>query len=490
MTTGSVSQGLCETSASRSAEMFVARSLQSDRKIGGGRLMLEVHNPTNQFEVHDPAMLAQARAVLDACSSPEEMQEAVLAAVTRNEEWRGKRCLNLLAPEAPTSPTVRALLSAEIGTRAAEGHIGPVNRWFAGTRHIDEVEALAVELLKKYFRCRYADHRMCASMIGNAVVYSALSEPGDVIMTVAQPFGGHSSNRQIGPAGARGLKIVDIPFDPQDLTVDLDLFRRAAPLARPRLVTLGLSMTLFPLPVREIKEVIAEWGGKLFFDGAHQLGLIGGGQFQDPLREGADIVTGSAGKTFSGPQSGVFFFDDTATTEPVTSAVFPVWAATHQVNRVAALALATAEALHFGPVYMAQIVSNAQALAGKLQDRGIPMLGSAKGFTRTHQAIADVSRHGRGLAAAQKLERANIIVNKNLLPYDKPEDWDYPSGLRIGTIEMTRLGMKEPEMATLADFIAEVLVAGAAPEAVLPRVLDFRTGYQQLYYCFENGLPA
>ena len=174
----------------------------------------------------------------------------------------------------------------------------------------------------------------------------------------------------------------------------------------------------------------------------------------------------------------------------MTTAVVPVWAATHQVNRVAALALATAEALAFGPAYMAQIVRNAQALARALEARGIPMLGAAKGFTRTHQAIADVGRFGRGLAAAQKLERANIIVNKNLLPYDKSEDWDYPSGLRIGTIEVTRLGMKEPEMAILADFIAEVLVAGAAPESVLPRVLDFRSGYQRLYYCFENGLPA
>ncbi len=443
----------------------------------------------NSFEIHDKDALAKARALLDAAEDAEAMGREVLAAVGRNARWRGEQCINLLAPEAPTSPGVRALLSAEIGTRAAEGHIGPVNRWFAGTRHIDEVEALCVELLKKYFRCRYADHRMCASMIGNAVVYSALTDPGDVVMTVAQPFGGHSSNRLIGPAGARGLKIVDIPFDRDELTVDIDLFRKAAPLARPRMVTLGMSMTLFPLPVREIKAVIAEWGGKLFFDGAHQLGLIGGGQFQDPLPEGADIMTGSAGKTFSGPQSGIIVWDDPAITEGITTAVFPVWAATHQVNRVAALALATAEAIAFGPAYMAQIVSNAKTLARGLQDRGIPMLGARKGFTTTHQAIADVSQYGRGLAAAQKLERANIIVNKNLLPSDRPEDWDYPSGLRIGTIEATRLGMKEAEMETIADFIAEIVVRGAAPESVLPRVLEFRAGFQKLYYCFENGLP-
>src|SRR5947208_10176207 len=221
--------------------------------------MFKVHDPTNQLEVHDPVMLAQARAVLDACSSPREMQEAVLAAVARNEEWRGKRCINLLAPEAPTSPTVRALLSSEVGIRAAEGHIGAVNRWFAGTQHIDEIEALCVELLKKAFRARYADHRLVASMIGNMAVYTALTEPGDIIMSLTQPFGGHSSNRVDGPAGVRGLKIVDIPFDPVELVVDLDLFRKLAPLVRPKVVALGASMTLFPFPLQAISEIVNEW---------------------------------------------------------------------------------------------------------------------------------------------------------------------------------------------------------------------------------------
>src|SRR2546421_9878133 len=122
--------------------------------------MRDTHDPPTQFEVHDPAILANARAVLDACHSPQQMQEAVLAAVARNEEWRGRQCLNLLAPEAPTSPTVRTLLSSEVGIRAAEGHIGRVNRWFAGTQHIDEIEALCVELLKKAFRACYAAHRL------------------------------------------------------------------------------------------------------------------------------------------------------------------------------------------------------------------------------------------------------------------------------------------------------------------------------------------
>src|SRR5690349_16383740 len=257
--------------------------------------MLEMERPINQIEVHDQAILSHARSIIDACSSPEEMQEAVLAAVNRNEEWRGKRCLNLLAPEALTSPTVRALLSSEVGIRAAEGHIGPVNRWFAGTQHIDEIEALCVELLKQAFHARYADHRLVASMIGNLAVYTALTEPGDVIMSLTQPFGGHSSNRIDGPAGVRGLKIVDIPFDPVELEVDLDLFRKVAPLVRPKVVALGASMTLFPFPLQAMHDIVAEWGGRIFFDGAHQLGLVAGGQFQDPLRGGAAIMTGSAG---------------------------------------------------------------------------------------------------------------------------------------------------------------------------------------------------
>lgn len=445
--------------------------------------------PAPQLEIHDRATLQQARDLIDACNSFEAVGRAVVAAVERNAQWRGRECINLLAPEAPTSPGVRALLGAEIGTRAAEGHIGALNRWFAGTRHIDEVEALCVELLKRCFRSRYADHRLCASMIGNAVVYTALTEPGDAIMSVTQPFGGHSSNRADGPAGARGLRIVDIPMDPHELVVDVDTFRSTAVRLRPKLVALGLSMTLFPQPVAAVKEIIADWGGRLFFDGAHQLGLIGGGQFQDPLREGADIITGSAGKTFSGPQSGIIVWDDPALTEPLTTAIFPVWAATHQVNRVAALALAAAEFLAFGQPFMAQIVANAKVLAAALHERGVPMLGAHKGFTGTHQAIADMRAFGRGYAVARRLEQANIITNKNLIPSDRPEDWDNPGGLRMGSIEVTRLGMREPEMVATAELIARVVVRGEDPAAVRRDALALRSGFQTLYYCFETGLP-
>jgi len=435
-------------------------------------------------DIHDAETLAAARALLDAAADPARMQQEVLDAVARNEQWRGRECVNLLAPEALVSPTVQKLLSAEIGQRAAEGHIGPVNRWFAGTKHIDEVEALCVELLKRLFKSNYAEHRLVASMIGNMAVYAALTQPGDVVMTIPQPVGGHSSNRHDGPAGIRGLTIVDVPFDPHELEVDLDAFATQARAARPKLVALGASMTLFPLPVREIKAIVGEWDGRVFFDGAHQLGLIAGGQFQDPLREGADVITGSAGKTFSGPQSGVAVWNDPDLTKPLLDAVFPALAATHQVNRVAALAAAAAELLAFGPEYMANIVANAQALADALHTRGVPVLGAHKGYTRTHQVIADVRGFGGGLHVAHHLAKANIITNKNLLPDDTPQDWDRPSGLRIGTTEVTRLGMGEHEMHSIADMIAGVLVDHRDPEDVRREALELRAGFQTVKYCF------
>ncbi len=446
-------------------------------------------NNKEQFEVHDPAILANARAVLDAAGTHAQMAQEVVNAVKRNEEWRGEDCINLLAPEAPTSPTVRRLLASEIGTRAAEGHIGRVNRWFAGTQYIDEVESLCVELLKKAFRCNYADHRLMGSMIGNMAVYHSLAQPGDRVMTAAQPIGGHSSNRYGGPAGTRGVEIFDIPFDPETLDVDLDKFEEEAQRIQPKLVVTGMSMTLFPLPVREMSSIIKAWGGRFVFDGAHQAGLIAGHQFQDPLKEGADILTGSAGKTFSGPQSGMIMWNDPELTQPITNAIFPVLAATHQVNRVAALAVAAAEMLEYGDVYMEQIVKNSQALGKALEDRGIPVLATNRGYSQTHQVIADVGEFGGGLEVAHRLAEANVITNKNLIPGDKPEDWDRPSGLRMGTIEVTRLGLMENHMADIAEFLARVLANGESTSSVRKDVEAYRRPLQTFYYNFDNGWP-
>jgi len=415
--------------------------------------------------------------------SPQQTRDRVLDTARKNEEWRGRQCINLLAPEALMSPTARRLLASELSQRAGEGEIG--NRWFAGTRYIDELEALCVELAKRLFRCHFADHRLVSGMVGNTVVYFALTQPGDVVMSLPKPVGGHSSNRNDGPAGLRGCHIADVPFDPYEMTVDVDALRTVARSVRPRLIALGSTLTLFPYPLREIKAIADEVGAHLYLDGAHQLGLIAGGQFQDAFGEGADVVTGSTGKTLSGPQGGLILWNEPQLTGRLRWAIFPGMAATHQINRVAALAVSLAEMLAFGREYMAQIVANAQALARALHERGFEVLGAHKGYTRTHQVAMDVTKYGGGYEVAERLARANIITNKNLLPTDTPEQWDRPGGLRLGTTEVTRLGMKETEMTQVADFIHRVVVAEEQPEQVRREVTAFRESFQTVGYCWD-----
>lgn len=139
---------------------------------------------------------------------------------------------------------------------------------------------------------------------------------------------------------------------------------------------------------------------------------------------------------------------------------------------------------------MAQIVKNSKALGKALDKRGIPVLCAQKGYSQSHQIIVRVKHFGGGLDVAHRLAQANIITNKNLVPEDKPEDWDRPSGLRIGTIEVTRLGMNENDMETIADFIARVLIEGEDPASVGKDAIDFRLPKQTLYYNFDNEYPA
>ena len=168
--------------------------------------------------------------------------------------------------------------------------------------------------------------------------------------------------------------------------------------------------------------------------------------------------------------------------------IFPVLAATHQVNRVAALAVAAAEMIAFGGRTWPDRAQRA-APGRRARPAWDPGPGGAQGLPRTHQVILDVRRFGGGLEAARRLEQANVITNKNLIPSDRADAWDRPGGLRLGSIEVTRLGMGEPEMDTIADFIARVLVEQAPPEQVAGDVADFRRPLQTLYDRFDHPAP-
>jgi glycine hydroxymethyltransferase len=441
------------------------------------------------FPAHDPDVLRTAAAALDACVDAAAMQDLVLAKVHADAEWRGRQCLNLVAAEGPPSPLVRQLLSAEVGGRASGGHIGRAQRVFSAMPVIDDLEALCVELLKRLFRCEFADARPLSGMHACMIVYTALARPGDIVMTVGLSGGGNSSHTVDGPPGVRGLTIVDIPVDASRLAIDLDRFAQLARVYRPAVIGVGQSISLFPMPIQQMRQIVAEWGGQVYVDAAHEAGLIAGAAFPDPLQAGARVVSGSSGKTFCGPQGGFILWDDPTLTPAMSHTIFPVLTGSHQLNRVAALAVAATEALAYGEIFMKQVVDNARTLARALHERGLDVLYADLGYTATHQVIVDVRRHDGGYRVASRLAEANLVVNKQALPSGDGRERSTPGAIRLGTVEVTRLGMAAAEMIQIADLIVRALDRGVDLSRLRQEVVCFRRTYQTIFYCHATGVP-
>jgi glycine hydroxymethyltransferase len=218
-----------------------------------------------------------------------------------------------------------------------------------------------------------------------------------------------------------------------------------------------------------LAKVIREVGAHLAYDGSHVLGLIAGGEFQDPLREGASMLFGSTHKSFFGPQGGIILADKEHG-EVIRRSIFPAFVDNAHWNRIAALALALAEMKEFGREYARQVVKNAQALARNLSEYGFPVACSSLGFTKSHQVYLDYGSFGGGTKIARKLEKANIITD---------------CGIRLGTSEMTRRGMKQPEMRKIAEFITRVVKDGEQPAKIKSEVMQFVGEFQEIKYCFK-----
>jgi len=229
----------------------------------------------------------------------------------------------------------------------------------------------------------------------------------------------------------------------------------------------------------------------LIYDAAHVLGLIAGKQFQDPLREGADVMNGSTHKTLPGPQGGMILSDhngdtdeDKAFLRKLSFGVFPGVTSSYHLHHVAAKAIAYAEHLEFGEAYAKQTIKNAQALGQSLHERDFKVFGEKLGFTKSHQILLEIGP-GKGKEASKKLEDAGIVTNMNTIPGDK--DPMNPSGLRLGTPELTRIGMKESDMDAVAGFYERTIIKGDSVKKIKSDIKDFRKDFQVLHYCFKEG---
>jgi len=406
--------------------------------------------------------------------------KAIKNIVKEHTEWRGS-CINLIASENVTSKAVREMLISDLGNRYAIGFLH--NRFYSGTKYVDELEEYTTDLAKRVFRAEHVNYVPISGTMANLVLFNGLTSPGDVVTALSVIDGGHASFRECSKI--HGVSLVPLPFSMDTMNVDIGEAEKLIARVKPKLVLLGASEILFPHPVREIRRIADEVGAAVAYDAAHVLGLIAGGTFQDPLKEGADVVTGSTHKTFFGPQGGIILCKNRYA-KAIDDAAWQL-VNNHHVHRVAGLSIALAEFLAFGQEYAAQIVKNAQRLAEDLYSMGLDVLGRRMGFTRSHEVIFRAPNNN-GDAAAKRLEDANIITTKTPLPTDKTEE--ECSGVRLGTQEITRLGMNDGEMTKIAEFIKRVVMDRETPSNVREGVRRLAAEFGEVRYAFESGDEA
>ena len=407
----------------------------------------------------------------------------LLNLIKLHNTWRREECINLIASENVTSPLVDAVYLSDAMHRYAEGL--PFKRYYQGTRYVDEIEEKVSRIFARLFDASYADVRAISGTIANATVFTALAKSGEKAAVIPLPGGAHVSHSKYGILGRLGIKPVELPIIPEELSVDAEGAVKLIREKSPKMIILGASVIIFPHPVKEVSEAAAEVGAKLVFDAAHVLGLIAGKAYPNPLAEGADVVATSTHKTFPGPQGGAILTSEKEIYERVSKIVFPVFVSNHHLHRLAALGVAALEMERFGRAYADQIVRNARRLAEELHSRGFKVLGERRGFTETHQVLLDVKGDGGGAKIARSLEEANIIVNKNILPWDRPSDVANPSGIRIGVQEVTRLGMREEDMVEVAELIYRVARKKEDPRRVREDVIEFRKRFGKVHYAFD-----
>jgi glycine hydroxymethyltransferase len=394
--------------------------------------------------------------------------------------------LGMIASENIVSPKVQEVITSDLHGRYAEGL--PGKRYYQGCGDFDDIESLGISLAQQVFNCNFANIQSTSGTVSNIGALKALAKPGDKITAVSTADGGHISHARMGAVGLRGLDLTTYPWDEDRMEPDVDAACAMIREVEPTLALVGQSVFLFPTPLREMADAAHEVGAHMMYDGAHVLGLIAGGQFQDPLREGADIVTGSSHKTFPGPQGGFLLSnsDDEKFHRKLNNAIFPGVCSSYHLHHVAGKVIALAEFAEYGEAYAKDTVINAKAFGAALAAEGFDVLAEGRGYTASHQVL---TRHGEtdsgaGAKAAQLLEDAGIITNMNMLPGDTKAMT--PSGLRLGVQELTRVGMGPTEMEEVAKLYGRVLIHGEDPATVKSSVSALKEEFQTIRYCFNE----
>ena len=407
---------------------------------------------------------------------PDQLAQLVETLTDEHNSWH-EHSINLVASHNIMSPRAKAILCSDLVENFSSGGIG--SRPHTGTVLLDRIETMLMEMAKKLWGVPYAEYRAPSGNLANGLFMLGAMDHGDRVIGLPEKYGGHYSYSD-SFASERRLEWTDIPCYGEDIPeINLELLADEVDRVKPKWLMVGSATSMFPYPLREMSEIAGNVGARIFFDGAHFLGLAAGGQFQDPLAEGAAVMTGSTQKTLPGPIGGMILMQDQDVAERVLAKT-DAFISNYNNNRTAALVVTLAEMMAFGKEYAAKVVSNAQALARALDAEGFVVQGKDRGFTTSHVVVVDLRSVMGSTEAINDLETARISCSKAGWPATYP---DRP-GLRLGASASTRKGMGDEDMKQIARLLRRVLLDREDPAQVRRDVQEMAAAFTEVHFCF------
>ena len=377
-----------------------------------------------------------------------ERVDPEIAGVLLSELERQRSGLQLIASENFTSPAVLAALGSTLTNKYAEGY--PGRRYYGGCDEVDKAEDLGIRRAKELFGADHANLQPHSGASANLAAYAALVQPGDVVLAMDLPHGGHLTHGSRVNFSGKWFRHVGYSVRPDTELIDYDEIRDLALAHRPKLIICGATAYPRLIDFARFRAIADEVEAYLLVDAAHFIGLVAGRVVPSPV-EHADVVTCTTHKVLRGPRGGMILCREELG-QRIDKAVFPFTQGGPLMHAVAAKAVALREAaLPDFPAYARQVVKNSQALAAGLAAEG---MRPVSGGTDTHLALIDLKQTGvSGRDAEARAQLSRITLNKNAIPYD-PEKPTVASGIRVGTPSVTTQGMREAEMRQIAGLIA------------------------------------
>ena len=379
------------------------------------------------------------------------------------------------------NPRAEKLLASGMGSRASLGH--PGDKYETGLGAIEQIEIITQELACEVFGSTYAEFRVPSGAIANLYAFMATTEPHDTIIAPPPSIGGHVTHHKGGSAGLYRLNTISAPVDQTGYTIDIDALRKLAHEVKPKLITVGGSLNLFHHPIAQVRAIADEVGAKVLFDAAHLCGMIAGKVWPQPLVEGAHLMTFSTYKSLGGPAGGLIVTNDDEIAQKLDAIAYPGLTANFDAAKTAALGITLQDWKSVGRDYAQMMVKTSQALAQHLQNLGVNIYANDKGFTTSHQFAILAAPYGGGQTAARRMGEAGLLACGIGLPVEQVEG-DL-NGLRIGTPEIVRIGMKVEHMQDLAEFIARSLDTSAEPKSIQREITEWRKQFSGVHYTVD-----